>query len=69
VPTLTAVDNRVRQTAWTRWRGYGEQDFTMDKVTEDQGLTFRGHMGDMQPATLEEVLAESVVMKLVSRSA
>jgi predicted phosphoserine aminotransferase len=59
-PTVTTVDNRGKQIdvdAMAKFMS-GKQ-FSMDKgYGKIKGTTFRiAHMGDMQPATLEEVLA------------
>lgn len=58
-PTVTAVDNTRGMDVDAMAKFMAQKDFTMDKgYGKVKGKTFRiAHMGDMQPATLEEVLS------------
>jgi aspartate aminotransferase-like enzyme len=59
-PTVTAVDNRVKNIDVDQMAKFmGGKGFSMDKgYGKIKGKTFRiAHMGDMQSATLEEVLS------------
>lgn len=59
-PTVTTVDNRVKAIDVDAMAKFmSGKNFSMDKgYGKIKGATFRiAHMGDMQPATLEEVLS------------
>ena len=59
-PTVTTVDNRVKQIDVDAMAKFmSGKNFSMDKgYGKIKGPTFRiAHMGDMQPSTLEEVLS------------
>jgi predicted phosphoserine aminotransferase len=58
-PTVTTVDNKRGMDVDQMAKFMGGKGFSMDKgYGKIKGKTFRiAHMGDMQPSTLEEVLA------------